>query len=95
MLLIISLMAAGILLGAFVFSHKKSDFALKIFWRIQQVATVLLLFMMGVWLGSNPDFWSDVKTIGLHGFLFAAVTIAGSVFFVFLFSKIFSRGKKP
>lgn len=95
MLLIISLMAAGILLGAFVFSHKKSDSALKAFWKIQQAATVILLFVMGIWLGGNSDFWRNAETIGLHGFLFAAVTVAGSVFFVFLFSKIFSKGEKP
>lgn len=95
MLLIISLMAAGVLLGAFVFSREKSEAALKIFRKIQQAATVLLLFVMGIWLGANPHFWSNVKITGLYGFLFAIATIAGSVLFVFLFSKIFSRGNKP
>lgn len=94
MLYIIFLMLAGILAGFFVISRDKTGKALKICGNIQQAATVVLLFAMGLWLGGNPDFWHDIESIGLYGALFAVVTIAGSVLTVLLFSKLLLKGDK-
>lgn len=94
MLFIILFMLAGILAGFFVISRDKTGKTLKICGRIQQAATVALLFAMGLWLGGNPDFWRDIKSIGLFGALFACVTIAGSVLAVFLLSKLLLKSEK-
>lgn len=92
MLFIILLMLAGILAGFFVISRDKTGKVLKVCGKIQQAATVVLLFSMGLWLGGNPDFWRDIRTTGISGALFAAVTIAGSVLAVFLLSNL-SHGR--
>lgn len=93
-ILIIVLMLAGMLAGLFVFSRDKSGGLLKICGRVQQISTFLLLFIMGLWLGGNPEFWSNIKTTGLYGLLFALVTIAGSVLMVFFLSKPLTKGEK-
>lgn len=95
MLLIICLMLAGILLGIFVFSRHESEKALKAAGRIQQLATVVLLFMMGLWLGGNTEFWANLKITGLHGFLFAAATITGSVIAVYFIARLLFRTPTP
>lgn len=94
MLLIILVMLAGILAGFFAVSKDKTGKILSACGRMQQAATVALLFAMGLWLGGNPDFWRDIKSIGFFGALFAVVTIAGSVLAVYLLSKLPSKGAK-
>jgi uncharacterized protein YneF (UPF0154 family) len=86
MLLIISLMAAGLALGAFLAS-RASERVFKAFGRVQQLATIALLFAMGLWLGGNPEFWRNVSTTGLHGFLLAGGAVLGSVLAVFLLTR--------
>lgn len=92
MLFIILLMLVGILAGFFVVSRDKTGKVLKTCGRIQQAATAVLLFAMGLWLGGNPDFWRDISSTGVYGALFAAVTITGSVLAVFLLSKLAFKG---
>ncbi len=94
MLLIIILLVFGILVGFFIISRDKTGKVLKAIGRAQQIATISLLFVMGVWLGGNPDFWRDIKVTGLFGFLIALATIAGSVLVVFLFSKLMPKEEK-
>lgn len=88
MLVIISLMLAGIALGFTVMPRDKSGKALKVTGKLQQIATAALLFFMGVWLGGNAEFWRDIKITGLYGLLFAVVTIIFSVLAVYFFSKL-------
>lgn len=95
LILIVFLMLAGILTGLFVFSREKSSKLLKICGRVQQISTIMLLFVMGLWLGGNPEFWSNIKMTGLYGLLFAIASIAGSVLVVFFLSKpLAGREKK-
>lgn len=91
MLLILSLMAGGLALGAFLAS-RASERVFKVFGRIQQLSTVALLFSMGIWLGGNPEFWQNVRTTGLHGFLLALAAIVGSVVAVFFLTRGMGRG---
>jgi hypothetical protein len=86
MLFIISLMVAGLAFGALLAS-RASGRVFKAFGRVQQLATIALLFAMGLWLGGNPEFWQNVSTTGLHGFLLALGAIAGSVVAVFLLTR--------
>jgi uncharacterized protein YneF (UPF0154 family) len=86
MLLIISLMLAGLALGAFLAS-RVGERVFKAFGRVQQLATIALLFAMGLWLGGNPEFWQNVSTTGLHGFLLALGAIAGSVAAVYFLTR--------
>jgi uncharacterized membrane protein YbjE (DUF340 family) len=74
MLLIISLMAAGLVFGV-ILSSRAGERVFKAFGRIQQAATIALLFAMGLWLGGNPEFWQNVSTTGLHGFLLALLLV--------------------
>jgi uncharacterized protein YneF (UPF0154 family) len=90
MLLIISLMIGGLVFGIFLAS-RASERVFKAFGRVQQLATVALLFAMGLWLGGNPEFWQNVSTTGLHGFLLALSVIAGSVAAVFFLSRKMRR----
>ena len=94
MLSIILLMLAGIAIGFFFISRDATGKILKICGRIQQIATILLLFVIGLWLGGNNEFWDKIQITGLHGFLFALVTIAGSIIAVFFFSNLLIRGDK-
>lgn len=94
MVLIVSLMLAGMLAGFFVFSRDRSGGLLKVCGRVQQVSTILLLFVMGLWLGGNPEFWANIRITGLYGLLFATVTIAGSIIGVFFLSKPLAKGER-
>ena len=40
----------------------------------------LLLFVMGLWVGSNPQVIQGLGTLGLLGIAISVVSIAGSVF---------------
>lgn len=94
MLLIISLMLSGVFIGFVFVSRDNSGRFLKLFGKIQQIATVMLLFAMGTWLGGNPEFWLNIKTTGIHGLLFAIMTIALSVVAVFIISRFLAKGDR-
>lgn len=94
MLSIIGSMLLGIFAGFLGISRDESGKALRIIGKIQQIATMMLLFVMGVWLGGNPDFWNNIQITGLRGFVFAAACILGSVFAVHFFAKLAFYTKK-
>lgn len=94
MLLIVSLMLSGIITGLFFISRDSTGRLLKICGKIQQIATIMLLFAMGAWLGGNPEFWLNIKTTGIYGFLFAVMSIAFSVLAVLFASKFLAREDK-
>ena len=74
MFVVIGLMFAGILIG-FLFKRKK------VTW-IGKVITVLiwlLLFLLGIDVGSNQVIMSGLHTIGLEALLIAVAAIMGSV----------------
>ena len=79
------IMCAGVLVGATVFPAR-----LKV-WnsRLQVAMTALLIFTMGVGLGSRPGFLAELGEMGLDSFLFAAVPILLSVAAVYPLSRRF------
>ncbi len=79
------IMCAGVLVGATVFPAR-----LKV-WnsRLQVAMTALLIFTMGVGLGSRPDFVAEVGEIGLESLILAVVPVALSVAVVYPLSRRF------
>lgn len=84
-MLTIAVMCLGALVGATVFPQK-----LKL-WnsRLQTAAIALLIFTMGVGLGSRPDFLSELAEIGLESLVLAVVPAALSVAVVYPLSQKF------
>lgn len=55
---------------------------------------IFLLVSMGAGLSSNPDVLKQIKELGLHAFLIAAVSITGSVLLVWLVQQTFFKKKQ-
>lgn len=79
----IAIMCVGILVGATVFPAKLKK------WndRLQLGLTALLIFTMGVGLGSRPGFLEEMGSLGLESVLFAAVPMALSTAVVYPLSR--------
>ena len=88
-MLTLLIMAAGVLIGMRWFppSLQKYNSIL------QTLCTSLLIFSMGVSLGSRPEFFSELRAIGLYSLLFAGVSILLSTIVVFLLTKWFMEGR--
>ena len=80
-------MAVGMFVGAKLFPAKLQK-ANSI---IQQACVFLLIFSMGISLGSGPTFWKDLKSVGWESVVFALATIGGSILFVALLTRHVSR----
>ena len=76
------IMLAGVLVGLRFFPPKYN----KINLRLQTVCTALLIFAMGVSLGSQPDFIEKISSIGLQSLVLALCGIAFSTLLVWLFT---------
>lgn len=91
-MLTIAVMCLGVLVGASVFPQKLKKWGT----RLQTAVTALLIFTMGVGLGSRPDFLSEMAQIGLESLILAAVPAALSVAAVYPISRKFLAGaEKP
>lgn len=61
---------------------------------IQLAATLLLIFSMGVSLGSRPDFIREIANMGFRSLVFAVLAIVGSILVVYpLTRKYLVKGK--
>ena len=85
----ILIMCAGVAVGATVFPAKLKK------WneRLQLVVSALLIFTMGVSLGSRPGFLDEMGTMGLDSLIFALVPILLSVAVVYPLSRFMDRKK--
>lgn len=84
-MLTIAIMCLGVLVGAAVFPQKLKGWNS----RLQTAVTALLIFIMGVGLGSRSDFLSEVAEIGLESLVLAVVPAALSVAVVYPLSRKF------
>lgn len=84
---ILLFLVAGLVLGATVFPKRW----LGINSRFITAGLVIVLFSMGVTLGGSPTFVQDIMSAGGQAAVFAVATIAGSVFFVWLFASFFFK----
>ena len=79
----ILIMFAGVLVGAAVFPQNLKKWNS----RLQLGMTALLIFTMGVSLGSRPGFLEELGAIGLKSLIFALLPILFSVALVYPLSK--------
>ena len=86
---ILIVMFAGVLLGNRFFPPKYKELNEK----LQVVCTALLIFTMGVSLGSRPGFLDEMGTMGLDSLIFALVPILLSVAVVYPLSRFMDRKK--
>ena len=59
--------------------------------RIQVMSISILIFLMGVTLGSRPSFLKDIAQLGLKSLLLAIIPIIFSVLFVYFITKHFFK----
>ena len=74
MFTVIGIMLTGMLIG-YLIRHKRLP-------KIQQIITTLiwvLLFLLGIDVGSNPDITQGLHTIGVEAVLISLAAIMGSV----------------
>lgn len=78
----ILVMAAGVAVGRFFPAkyRKQNEW-------VQLACTLLLIFSMGLGLGQQPDFFSDLAALGLSSLLFFLLPTAGSVAAVWLLTR--------
>ena len=76
--------AVGIIIGVTIFPLRW----LRLNGWLQTAGIALTLFSMGASMAGSPTFLTDLRTAGVRAFLFAAVTIAGSVLLVYILSRI-------
>lgn len=81
----ILIMCVGVLVGATVFPQGLKEWNS----RLQLGMTALLIFTMGVSLGSRPGFPEELGTIGLKSVVFAVLPILFSVAVVYPLSRRF------
>lgn len=81
-------LAIGMVLGWTVFPEKWNKAAIN----IQLGSTLVLIFSMGVSLGSRPGFFEELADMGLQSLLFTVCAIAGSIALVYPLSKHFLAG---
>ena len=91
--IIIALMLVGLLAGYTIFSRLESPKPLTVVGWCQRIATYILLLTMGLWLGGNKTFWSQLRQLGVQGLLFAMVTVLCSAAGAWLVSRLFFRSK--
>ena len=90
-MLVLAIMGAGLLVGAFCFPKKGG----KVLSLLQTASVVVLIFLMGLTLGSRPDFLTEISTLGLTGLTFALLTVAFSALLCFLAARLlFGRDEK-
>lgn len=78
----ILVMAAGVAVGRFFPAkyRKQNEW-------VQLACTLLLIFSMGLGLGQQPDFFSDLAALGLSSLLFFLLPTGGSVAAVWLLTR--------
>lgn len=84
------IMFVGVLIGYFFSPKKFAGFNA----RLQMVCTAVLIFSMGVSLGSRESFFEELAELGIESAIFSIVPIIFSVIAVFLLTKRFMKPKK-
>lgn len=74
MIIVISLMVCGIVLG-YIFREKN----LKIVQKFINYAIFLLLFLLGITVGANADVMNNLNSIGLEALIITLAAISGSI----------------
>ena len=91
MWLILILLIAGTLTGILMAGRKKFNFFSE---KITGLAIYILLFFMGLSVGSNPEIMRNLSEIGLQSLIIAAFAVAGSIILSGLSYYFFFRNEK-
>ena len=62
--------------------------------KLQMIWLLLLIFVMGMSIGMDPDILTQLPVLGGKAFIFAVATCVGSVGVVYIFSRIFFKEEK-
>ncbi|NLT94328.1 MAG: lysine exporter LysO family protein [Clostridia bacterium] len=89
MWLIVGALALGVLVG---YSDILPNGIFKWNNRITMVGLAVLLFTMGISIGSNNEIISNLDTLGLKAFLLALGSVIGSIFLAWFLQNNFFRG---
>lgn len=86
---ILMVMLVGVFIGSKYFPEKWHGHNSK----VQVASIVMLIFCMGVSLGSNPEFMQELGVQGIKGLLFAILPILFSILVVYALTHKFLREK--
>lgn len=89
-MLVEGIMFVGVLIGYFFSPKKYAGFNAK----LQMACTAVLIFSMGVSLGSREGFFAELSALGLKSTVYAVIPIIFSVISVYLLTKRFMKEKK-
>lgn len=81
----------GVLVGAI---FKFTDKQVKIISSLQTIGVLVLLFIMGISVGVNPDIVSRLSEIGISALVFAILTTLMSVLVVYFVTTLYMRREK-
>ncbi|MDO4295587.1 MAG: hypothetical protein Q4D90_05450 [bacterium] len=86
-MLILAIMAVGIVVGYLCFPIRWSRANAG----LQLVCTAVLIFCMGVALGSRPNFWEELAELGIDSLIFSLLPIGLSVALVYVLTRKFMK----
>ncbi len=81
----------GVLVGVI---FKFTDKQVKIISSLQTIGVLVLLFIMGISVGVNPDIVSRLSEIGISALVFAILTTLMSVLVVYFVTTLYMRREK-
>lgn len=87
---VILIMCVGIVIGAKFFPEKWKKYNEK----AQIVCTILLIFSMGVMLGSRENLMEQLMTMGLSSFVLAIGGMIGSIIIVYFLTEWLMKPEK-
>jgi len=91
LLLYISVLAIGMVIGIYNLAHPKLD---QVLGKLQVLTLIGLLFIMGIRLGADKMVVSSLSTIGFQAFMLAFGSIVFSILFVFLGRQMLKLNRK-
>lgn len=85
------IMIVGVIVGFVLLKIREHRriFVMNLNNKVQLIAVALIIFIMGINLGSMEDFAHKMLTMGLQSLVFAIIPTAFSVIIVYIFSKLF------
>ena len=88
-MIVIIIMSIGLLIGYFVLPVRLTERFGKINSWIQLVLVCILIFTMGIKLGSRENFWKELVDLGWKSFVLAVLPIIMSIALVYPLTKRF------
>jgi uncharacterized membrane protein YbjE (DUF340 family) len=92
MFFVLILLLLGILFGRLL---RNKPLSLKLIDRITTWSIYLLLFLMGISIGSNKEIVSNISSLGIKALTITAFSLTGSILLSIIVYRIFFRNNKP